>query len=177
MFIVIFHYIYIVIHVNSMPAAQKSKNMPQNFYTHLKSVILKKIYGTKCGMPETRTVPEQCRKHARPARNVGVKTPVAAGIFNFRKDEQLRLNASYQVSRFVGAETPVAAGIFNFRKDERLRLNASCRVLRFVGVETPTYNVFGFRKKQTASLERVMPSFAICWGKNPDLQCFWFSQR
>ena len=174
MFFVIFHYIYIVIHVNSMPAAQKSKNMPQNFYTHLKSVILKKIYGTKCGMPETRTVPEQCRKHARPARNVGVKTPVAAGIFNFRKDEQLRLNASYQVSRFVGAETPVAAGIFNFRKDERLRLNASCRVSRFVGVKTPTCNVFGFHKDEQLRLNASCRVSRFVGVKTPTYNVFGF---
>ena len=41
------------------------KNMPQIFYTHLKSVIFKEIDETKCGMPETRTVPEQRRNHAR----------------------------------------------------------------------------------------------------------------
>ena len=76
--------------------------MPQNFYTHLKSVIFKEIDETKCGMPETRTVTEQRRKHARPARNVGVKTPVAAGIFNFRKNKRLRLQKQYPTRKKQG---------------------------------------------------------------------------
>ena len=124
-------------------------------------------------MPETRTVPEQCRRHARPARNVGVKTPVAAGIFNFRKDERLRLNASCRVARFVGVETPTY-NVFNFRKDERLRLNASCRISRFVGVETPTYNIFGFRKDERLRLHVPCRVLRFVGVKTPTYNVFGF---
>ena len=59
-------------------------------------------------------------------RNVGVETPVPTGIFNFRKNERLRLTVTCPVSRFVGVETPTC-GDYGLSSDRRiLKLKTAC---------------------------------------------------
>ena len=49
----------------------------------------------------------------------------------------------------------------------------TCRVSRLVGVETPVPALVKVSAKNARfRLHADMPSFAISWGRNPNLQCF-----
>ena len=54
-----------------------------------------------------------------PENYVGVEPPVPTVIFDFCKNERLRLNGTYQVSRLVRVETHVPAMLSGFRRNAK----------------------------------------------------------